>query len=134
MYWDPIVRAYWKKCRGCGRSFHGRKNKFYCNPECKAMHNNNRAAKRKLDMKRHLGTAMDNIRILEKVMEQEPLDVQFIHMDELEKMGFDSTAPVTRIRMDGESWIGIGDCVYMKHEDGIVEIMSKNWKDEQDNN
>ena len=134
MYWDPIVRAYWKECPACGNSFHGRKNKVYCHESCKAKFNNDLAAERKVKVERHLGTARNNIRILERVMDQADFEVHTIHMSELERMGFDSTAPVTRITMNGEAWIGIGDFMYMKHEDGQIEIMRKNWKDECYNN
>ncbi len=132
--WQPHLGGFESICPVCGNTFIGRKNKVYCDGICKARHNNDLAAERNTETKQHLGASINNIRILTKIMDEAMLPVHNTDMIHLEKLGFDSLAPKTRLTYNGEPWFGIGNFLYQKHDDGQVEIMYKNWKDEYDSN
>lgn len=121
--WQPHQGGFFQKCPECFMQFHGRKNQIYCCRKCKARHNNDLAAERKVERDGHTAAYLLNMSILEKVFNEDRKDIVEVLESRLEFEGFDSTAPRATMTYGGENWVRVGDYAYRPIENtDLIEI------------
>jgi hypothetical protein len=115
--WKPDINAFIHICPVCHYEHHGRKNKVYCSPACKARFNNDLASERR---QRHLAASaglIRNVEILAEAMSFHRDEIAVVPMQALLIKGFDPYAPMARVGIEGEVWLRNGDFAFQVFEE-----------------
>ncbi len=129
MQWSPKLKGFEKTCPVYQDVFIGRKNRVFCSDPCKARHNNDLAAERRIEEKRHTSAMLNNINIFERLFREDEFGLILnMSVQELIELGFDSKAPTNRITIDGEPWMAVGDFIYKLDDKGDVEVLRKDFR------
>ena len=132
--WQSHIGKYLHRCEECGEEFHGRKNQLYCNPKCKAKHNNDLATQRHHRMKVLTDDYLRNIDIVSRILDQVNSDNEVVNYDTLVAKGFDPNSTNRRIRLDGDLWYQIGSYAYRPlTETNEVELLRLEEYETRDN-
>lgn len=128
MKWSPKLKGFEKTCPVCQDAFIGRKNRVFCSALCKARHNNDLAAERRIEEKRHASAMLNNIKIFERLFREDEVGLILnTSAQKLLELGFDSKAPTNRVTLHGEPWLAVGDFLYRLEDTGEVEVLRKNY-------
>jgi len=126
--WLPHARGFQKPCRVCNDDFIGRKDQIYCGKVCRARRNNDLAAERKIEQRRHVDAYLLNIEILKNEMIGYENEVKNVPVIRLETMGFNKEAQNNRVNSEGMLWFRFGDWLIQISDNKEVEIKHINLK------
>ncbi len=112
---DPKFLRDPRTCQTCGRLFNGRRNKRYCDSQCKSFHNNELARNRREIEKTVSKDLINNYRLLDSLLKQNNHESLTVRPEELESLGFNPGAESRKGLMNNLPVYGVGD-IALRHD------------------